>query len=204
VLVIFIAGFDTTATALSFLMYYLGQNPDIQQRAREEIKTVLKGQKITSGDLRSLPYLTAVIKEGMRIQPPVGLIPTRAAETDVDYGGITFTKGTQVWLSVYGLHHNPELWPNPNRFDPDRFYIKSEENTKRHPFAYMPFSMKSRACLGNQFSLVEQTVFMCSLLSRFQWTSLELEPTSDPVISKPNRVVVDLKPITNQSSPSIL
>jgi cytochrome P450 len=52
---------------------------------------------------------------------------------------------TQVWLSVYGLHHNPELWPNPDRFDPDRFYVKSEENTKRHPFAYMPFSMKSRA-----------------------------------------------------------
>ncbi len=95
-------------------MYYLGQHPDIQQRAREEINTVLKGKKIASSDLRSvctafdclsnpicclltvalqLPYLTAVIKEGMRIQPPVGLIPTRAAETDVEYGGITFTKG---------------------------------------------------------------------------------------------------------------
>jgi cytochrome P450 len=194
-IILFIAGFDTTSTALSILVYHLGLNEDIQQKARDEVRAVLNGRQFSANDLRALPYLSAIIKEGMRIEPPAALIPTRETDNDMELDGITLQKGTPVWISVFGIHHDSQSWPNPNKFDPNRFVEKSDAAIKRHPFSYMPFSMKSRACLGNQFSLVEQTVFMCSLLTRFKWTTLEYEPSRDPIISKPNKLTVQLTPL---------
>jgi cytochrome P450 family 3 subfamily A len=92
-IILFIAGFDTTSTALSILVYHLGLNEDIQQKARDEVRAVLNGRQFSANDLRALPYLSAIIKEGMRIEPPAALIPTRETDNDMELDGITLQKG---------------------------------------------------------------------------------------------------------------
>jgi cytochrome P450 len=176
--IMFTAGHETTATALGWLLYYLAIKQDVQLKIKKEIDDVLKGQPITQDHLKELTYLSNTIKENLRIQPPAGFVPTRTAATDMEFEGKIIPQGSRVGVNIYAIHHDPEIWANPNEFDPDRF-------TKPIlPFSYLPFSLKSRACLGNQFSLVEQTVFVATLLQRFKIESISsctLPPTVEGI-----------------------
>jgi cytochrome P450 len=186
----FIAGFETTSTALTWLFYHLATNQHVQERLINEVKQVLKGQAIQHENIKDLPYLTKVLKENLRIQPPVAFSFTRIVTEDVEYEGKIIPKGTRTGVNYYAIHHDPELWENPEEFNPDRFDKPSV------PFSYVPFALKSRSCLGNQFSLIEQTVFIATVLQRFRIKSVSSHKPaigSNPVLNQMVELKVNLE-----------
>jgi cytochrome P450 len=200
IFIFFLAGHETTASALAWQFYYLGNYPKVQQKAREEVDRVIQGRPITHEMLKELQYLSCVIKEGLRINPPAALIATRYVADDTEFEGVKIPKGCRIGLAHETIHHLPEFWHEPEVFNPDRFLKENwlstegdEHHLKQHPFAYLPFSLKSRACIGNQFSLIEQMVFLASLLHHFEFKTKEIEwPTGSQALVKPDKVVVEL------------
>jgi cytochrome P450 len=165
--VLFVAGHETTSTALTWMFYHLGKHPEMLQRAIDEVKTNLNGKAVTYEGFKQLPYVQMLIKENMRLEPPASMLVSRVAKEDTEYEGQRIPKGTMVGIGIKQIHHNPAFYENPEEFNPERF---DPAKKQPHPFAYLPFSLKSRACLGNQFSLVEQTVFVVTLLQHFKWS----------------------------------
>jgi cytochrome P450 len=187
--VMFVAGHETTATALTWLFYNMANNKQIQDKVVEEVKRALKGQPISQDSMKDLPFVNNVIKENMRISPAVLMTGTRVADKDIEYEGKIIPKGVRVGVDIYAIHHSPEIWENPDEFNPDRF------DKPTLPFSYMPFSLKSRACLGNQFSLVEQAVFFATFLQHFKVDSLcAFKPSTGnhPAFNQPKELKVKL------------
>lgn len=134
-------GHDTTATGLVFIFFELGQNKDVQQKVYDEIKSVVDGageDPLDTAAFNTMSYTERVIKECMRLYPPVPFISRDLTEDIRLASGHRIPKGTQVNLHIYDLHRDPEQFPDPDAFDPDRFL--PEKSEKRHPFAYLPFS----------------------------------------------------------------
>lgn len=147
----FIAGFDTTSTFLSILTYELAINPDMQKRLYEEVIEYdrLSNGKITYDNLQKMKYMDMVVSEGLRRWPP-GAFTDRVCVKDYKYddGKYKFTieKGTSLWIAMSALHHDPNNFPNPMQFDPERF---SEENRNQiKPGTYVPFGIGPRNCIG--------------------------------------------------------
>jgi cytochrome P450 len=173
--VLFIAGNDTTANALCAVLYHLAKYPEVQERCRREVLKLLPIESEAmprskyptfqeQGD--GLPYLTAVIKESLRLFPPTIAVNPRITNKDVTlHNGIVLPKGTLVNLDIYSLHRNPDYWAEPEKFDPERFMDNKDK--EQHAFAWIPFSSGTRQCLGMQFSYVEQRVTLCVLLRNF-------------------------------------
>lgn len=197
IFIFMIAGHDTTAIALVFHMRLLAEHRELQGRIRAEIVKVLGDREPTWDDLQGekLPLLERFIKESLRIYPPAANVRTRVAAYDTELDGYRVPKGTHISLHVYSIHHNPEFWPNPEKFDPDRFL---PENSKdRHPFAYLPFSMLGHNCIGNNFSLIEQRMFLVSVLRRFDFLEakeLRLH-SANPSFLRPEHSVMRMRKI---------
>ncbi|UYV77782.1 hypothetical protein LAZ67_15002242 [Cordylochernes scorpioides] len=145
-------GHDTTASGLSFTIYLLGLHPDIQEKVRSEVLEHLGPleQPMTPEGLKELRYLEMVIKESMRLYPPV-MHFSRQLQSDIELGGKKIPKGVVIAVSPTGFHYNPTYFPSPEIFDPERFNL--ENSKKRHPFAYIPFSVGPRNCIGT-FTLI--------------------------------------------------
>lgn len=168
-------GHDTTASGVSWIFYALATHPKHQQRCREEVQSVLgDGSSITWDHLDQIPYTTMCIKEALRLYPPVpGIV--RELSTSVTFpDGRSLPKGIQVTLSIYGLHHNPKVWPNPEVFDPSRF----APDSPRHSHSFLPFSGGARNCIGKQFAMSEMKVIVALTLLRFE---LLPDPTKVPI-----------------------
>ncbi|XP_017901982.1 PREDICTED: cytochrome P450 4A10 [Capra hircus] len=134
-------GHDTTASGISWILYALASHPEHQQRCREEIQSLLgDGASITWDHLDQMPYTTMCIKEAMRLYPPVPAISRELSKPITFPDGRSLPAGIKVALSIYGLHHNPKVWPNPEVFDPSRFALGSNQ----HSHAFLPFSGGSR------------------------------------------------------------
>jgi len=161
----FIAGHETTSSALSWLFYLLARHPDVQSRVQEELEMVLGGKPIHPHQLKDLVYLDMVLKESLRWGSPLANLSTRKAECDVQLDKYFIPAGTPIGLAIHAIHHNPEFWPNPEVFDPERFNPNS--HSQHHPYAFLPFSLGKRVCIGNNFSLIEQKAFMSAFLQRF-------------------------------------
>jgi cytochrome P450 len=116
---------------------------------------------VRAEDLPALAYGLSVFKEAMRLYPPVYFFGRQAA-ADVSLGGYDLPRGTIVLVSVYALHHRPEVWPDPERFDPSRFEPAVE--AARHRSAYLPFSAGPRTCIGNNFALMEGPIVLATIL----------------------------------------
>uniref|UniRef100_A0A8D0XFQ4 Uncharacterized protein n=1 Tax=Sus scrofa TaxID=9823 RepID=A0A8D0XFQ4_PIG len=130
-------GHDTTASGISWILYALASHPEHQQRCREEIQGLLgDGTSITWDHLDQMPYTTMCIKEALRLYPPVPVIGRELSKPITFPDGRSLPAGITLSLSVYGLHHNPQVWPNPEEFDPSRF----APGSARHSHAFMPFS----------------------------------------------------------------
>jgi cytochrome P450 len=163
VVILLIAGHETTATALSWTFYLLSQNPSAEQRLRLELAQVLSGRPPTATDLPSLPYTRMVIDESMRLYPPAWLTE-RIAQADDEICGYKIPAGTIIVVSPYVIHHHPAYWENPESFDPLRFL--PERSAGRPRFAYFPFGGGPRMCIGNSLALTEAQLVLASVYQR--------------------------------------
>jgi cytochrome P450 len=167
---LFGAGHETTATGLTWAWYLLATHPDVYRRMRDEVDDALHGRSPTYDDLTRLPYTLRVFKETLRLYPPA-YATSRFALRDVEIEGYRVPKGTTVFLSPYAIHRRPDYFPDPTRFDPDRFTPEHEAALPR--YAYMPFGAGPRICIGNHFALMEGHLLLATLAQR---VTFELVP----------------------------
>ncbi|MHB8625369.1 MAG: cytochrome P450 [Aggregatilineales bacterium] len=161
---LFLAGHETTSNALSWTWLLLAQYPEIEAKLHHELDTVLAGRTPTLADLKQLPYTEMVIKESMRLYPPVWAIGRQALE-DVQISGYTLPKGSVVGVTIYFTHHDACFFPDPERFDPERFSPENEPNIPK--YAYLPFSSGPRVCIGNSFAMMEAQLLLATIASRY-------------------------------------
>jgi cytochrome P450 len=179
VLTLFIAGHETTATALAWALYLLARHPDALRRVQAEIDA-LGGRPPTFEDYPRLAYTLQVFKETLRLYPPVYFF-SREAMTDVDVAGHVLPRGTVVFFSPFATHRRPDLWKDPERFDPERFRPEAEGSRPR--LSWFPFGAGPRVCIGNHFALVEGTLVLATLLGKARFELVrageaDLEPSA--------------------------
>ncbi|KAJ9594233.1 hypothetical protein L9F63_014393 [Diploptera punctata] len=174
----FTAGFETNATTLSFTLYELSLQPDLQKRLRAEIRDIMKSTKgaPTYEDVFSMLYLNMVVSETLRKYPPLPLLD-RVCLQEYQLPGtdVVLEKNTPVFISLLGLHRDPNHFPEPDRYDPERF---SEDN-KRHlkPCTYLPFGEGPHNCIGGRFGLMVVKTCLVHILAEF-----EVKPSKDTEI----------------------
>ncbi|KAG0165321.1 cytochrome P450-dit2 [Apophysomyces sp. BC1034] len=182
----FVAGHDTTANALAFILYYLAIHQDIQQKARDEIIRILGDEPTdvlpTIEDTKEMTYLNMVMKESMRATGPTIEIFPRRIQKDMDICGTFIPKGTLVSVDVHNMHHSPHVWQNPEKFDPERFAPGGEAEEK-NGMAWIPFSNGGRQCIGMNFSLAEQRVVLSMMLRKYTWTLPENSAHKDGLLT---------------------
>jgi cytochrome P450 len=166
-LTLFGAGHETTATALTWAWYLLCQHPESYQKVHEEVDSVLQGRTPTYADLTHLPYCLQVFKESMRLYPP-GYVFSRRALHDVEIDGYQVPKGGVVLLSPYTLHRKEAYFPDPEKFEPERFSTEREKQLPR--YAYLPFGAGPRVCIGNHFALMEGHLLLATLAQRVHFS----------------------------------
>ncbi|XP_050050579.3 uncharacterized protein [Dermacentor andersoni] len=162
-----IGGFDTTATAASFAMHLLGNHPEAQSKVHEELDAVFGSDRerpVTREDIAQLKYLDCVIKETLRLYPPIPAIARKLGE-DLILGKHTIPKGTVTIIFIYFMHRHPRFVPKPNDFTPERFL---EFDKERHPFLYIPFAGGARNCIGQKFAQLEDKILLAQILRRFK------------------------------------
>ncbi|XP_020298469.1 cytochrome P450 4C1-like [Pseudomyrmex gracilis] len=159
-------GHDTTAMGICFSLLLLAEHKDIQDRVRTEVNGMMEENegKLTMASLQKLPYLERCLKEAMRLYPSVHLI-SRILSEDIKCQSYTVPANTIVHLNIYGVHRDPNFWPHPDVFDPDRFLPDQVQN--RHPYCYLPFSAGSRNCIGQRFAMYEMKAMIASLVHHF-------------------------------------
>ena len=163
---IFVGGYETSSNALAFALALLATHPDAAARQRAELDAALGARPPDAGDLAALPYTRAVLDEALRLFPPSWLI-TREALADDEVAGYAVARGDQLLISAYGTHRAPDLWPEPDRFRPERFL---PDAPARERFAYLPFGGGPRVCLGDQYALVEMQLVLARLAQRVELT----------------------------------
>jgi cytochrome P450 len=166
IVLMLMAAHDTTTSALTNLMLELGRRPELQSRLREQVRAV---GPFSAASLPRLDFLTDVFREVLRVYPPVRLIPRRTLR-EMRIGDHRVPANTQVWLNVEHIHHDPRIWSQPDRFDPDRFSEGRAEH-KRHRFAWIPFGAGAHTCIGMQFAEMQVKAVLHALLSRYEWSA---------------------------------
>lgn len=179
-----IAGHETTAVTLGWVFYFLSQHPKVREKLEEELAQVLRGRVPTIDDLAQLPYTHQVIDEAMRIYPPAYVISRWGQEPDT-IGGYDVPANAVLTLSPYLTHRLEEFWPEPLKFDPERFAPGMEQSRPR--YAYIPFGGGPRQCIGNSFALTEAALTLATVC---QQVRLEL-PTGQEVGMEP---LITLRP----------
>jgi cytochrome P450 len=175
------AGIETTAIALAWLFHEVARHPDVEKRLVAELDEVLGGRAAGFDDLPKLTYTRQVVDEVLRMYP-VWLLMRRAV-ADVELGGVTLPAGTEVAFSPHAFHHDPRYFPDPERFDPDRWSPGRAESVPRG--AYVPFAAGARHCLGYSFALTELVVVAATVLSRWQLVPVPGKPVRTKVTGAP-------------------
>ena len=163
------AGHDTSSITLMWGIYLLGRNPEKQQKLHDELDAVFGDDRdcdVTTEHLRELPYMDLVLKEVLRMYPPAPFIGRKLAE-DLVVDGWRIPKGHDVMINIYFLHRHPDVWEDPDSFVPERFEAEKRLESKRSPFAYVPFSAGARNCVGQRFAVLEQKVVLAKLFRKF-------------------------------------
>ncbi len=172
-LIIFVAGHETTANALSWTLYLLDQHPDISDKLITESNKVKLEGDITYQDVAKMDYNRQILSEAMRLYPPAW-ITDRVALEDDEFNGIKITKGDVIGLYIYGAHHSSKLWDEPEKFNPSRF--ERDKMKSNHPYAYYPFGGGPRLCIGQQFAMVEMQLSLMELIKNFKFELKEDHP----------------------------
>lgn len=163
---LFMAGYESTATSVAWTCYLLlARRPDALVRLREEMDQVLGGRVPAVGDLDQLPYLAQVMAEGLRLYPAFPMYFRSATEAD-QLGERTIPAGAQLIIAPYATHRDPDYWPDPEEFDPDRFAPEADSGARRT--AYYPFGMGQRRCIGEPMALTIALLTLSALVQRFE------------------------------------
>ncbi|KAM4011979.1 cytochrome P450 3A19-like, partial [Anomaloglossus baeobatrachus] len=164
-LVFILAGFETTSLTLTFVFYNLATHPDVQKKLQEEVDSHLPDKASPTYDiLKQMEYLDMVIQETLRMYPPAGRLE-RVSKQTVELNGVTIPKGVVCMIPTYALHNDPELWPEPEEFRPERF---SKENRENHtPYTFLPFGDGPRNCIGMRFAMLSMKVAITAILQHF-------------------------------------
>jgi len=187
----FVAGHETSASSLSFLIYELAKNLEVQENAFHEVDSVLQGNPPSSDmDLMtSLPYLMSCLNEGLRLYPISGGV-SRTVSEDKVVQGIFIPKGTLVETNFFLCQRDADIWEDPNTFNPSRFGGKQPSSNE-----FFPFSSGPRICIGKNFFYEESLVILSSILQNFSFTLEDPEsgqPQQITGLLKPNKVVIKL------------
>jgi cytochrome P450 len=161
VVTLFSAGSGTVATSLAWTLHLLSINPRAEERVHAEALDLLGGRPVTPADLPRLDYLGRVLTEVLRLYPPAWLLP-RIAIADTELGGHRIPQGTHVFFSPYSIHHDPRLYSDPERFDPDRWL--PERVAERPRSAYLPFGAGVHQCIGNDFAFTESLIALATII----------------------------------------
>ncbi|KAI9563279.1 hypothetical protein GHT06_010737 [Daphnia sinensis] len=183
------AGHDTTASAMTWFLYCIARHPEYQQLVMDEVDQVFGGdmeRPCTTQDAAELKYLECCIKETLRLYPSVPAV-MRCLTEDVDIGGYKLPAGVSVALMIYGMHHSPLVYPDPEAFKPERFL--PENSIGRHPYAFIPFSAGPRNCIGQKYGILEIKIVLANLMRRFRFSVADC---SQPMIIPSSEIV--LKP----------
>lgn len=167
--VFYLAGFETSSSTMTFCLYELCVNPDIQIRLIREIDEALERHdgKITYEGVQEMDYLDKVVAETLRKYPIAPILNRQCTKTyKIPNTDVVLDKGTRIVIPILALHRDPKYYPSPDRFDPERF--TEEEKAKRHNYVYLPFGEGPRICIGMRFGLMQTKVGLVSLLSRYQ------------------------------------
>lgn len=173
VLTFLLAGHETTALALTWTLYLLARNPQAEQRLHAELDQVLGGRRAEFSDLAALTYTDRVIKEAMRIYPPAWSL-ARSVVSDFELRGYRIPAGSNVVMSQWVMHRNPKYFPEPEKFDPDRWVPGFAQKLPR--FAYFPFGGGPRQCIGAAFATMEATLLLVTIAQNFRLSLVSQEP----------------------------
>ncbi|KAF4519366.1 hypothetical protein B566_EDAN011372 [Ephemera danica] len=161
----FLAGFETVSILLSFLTHELAVNPEIQERLRAELDATIaaQGGKLTYESVHNMQYLDMVVSETLRKNPPAPITDRTCTKNYIVPGtDVLIEEGSSILLPIYALHHDPEFFPEPEKFDPERFSKENKKNIR--PYTYLPFGSGPHNCLGMRLALLEVKLCICYIL----------------------------------------
>ena len=177
-----LAGYETSSNTLSLTLYYLAVNPDVQDKLRKEIIEAMESnaKKPLYDVAQSIEYLDCVIMEAQRQCPPFAQVNRECSE-DYDLNGIHIPAGMEIVIPIYVLHHDPDAWQDPEKFDPERF--RGPAKDARHAFQFLPFGAGPRNCIAMKFALMEIKITLVRILTKFKF--VQSPETQVPLIIHP-------------------
>ena len=164
-----LAGYQTSSNTLAFTAYHLAMDADVQERLRCEVEIGVQTYRdLALYDLvNEIEYLDCVINESMRLCPPLHIFDRKCEETCQINERLTIPSGMDVIVPIYALHHDPEAWPDPEVYDPERFRGPAKDT--RHPFQFLPFGAGPRNCIGMKYVMMEMKVALVRILRKFKF-----------------------------------
>jgi cytochrome P450 len=187
VLILFTAGHETTANALSFTIYLLAKHPEIQEKVFQEVSDVILDDEDLMGGLGQLQYTKQCIEEAMRLYPPAYIIDRISIAEDT-IEGLDFPKNTLILMSVYEIHRHKNYWKDPESYQPERF---DPENKKDYADYYYPFGAGPRMCVGNNFAMYEMILTIAEIIKNYHLSTPLSSVIINPLISlKPKEVPI--------------
>jgi cytochrome P450 len=189
-LILFTAGYETTANALSFTLYFIAQDSNLQEQIFKEISN-LNNDSIQMEDLQKLSLIQSCINEAMRLFPPAYFID-RVANEEIEVDGYRFKKGSLVLLSLYELHRYQDFWKYPETFKGKRF---KEFEDKEYANYFYPFGAGPRMCIGNAFATYEMILVVANLIKKYKFSTPMDKVEINPMITlKPKEVILNFIP----------
>ncbi|KAK9696604.1 Cytochrome P450 [Popillia japonica] len=170
---IMFAGHDTSGVAMAALFYLIALHPEVQDKAFEELRDIYGNdleREVTYKDLQEMKYLEMVAKEALRLFPPAPIISKQLLE-DYEFNGYIIPKGLNALVSIHSIHRREKYFPNPNKFDPERFSPENQSNIT--PFSYLPFGLGPRNCVGQKFAMLEMKAVVSKVLRKFKFLPVD-------------------------------
>nr|XP_057928510.1 cytochrome P450 3A40-like isoform X2 [Doryrhamphus excisus] len=196
--VIFIfAGYETSSSTLGFLAYNLATNPHVMKRLQEEVDATFPNKaEVQYQELMQMDYLDCIISESLRLYPILPRVD-RVAKATVELNGLVIPKGMVVMVPTWPLHRDPELWPEPEKFKPERFSKENKESID--PYTYMPFGVGPRNCIGMRFALVTMKLALVEILQRYSFsvceeTEIPIELDNQGLLAPKRPLMLKLEP----------
>ena len=165
-----LVGYKNTSNTLAFTAHFLATNPDLQEKLRREIREARASDSTSAVyDLsQSIHYLDCVINESLRLCPPIFQM-NRSCQEDYNFNGIHIPAGMEVIIPTYAIHRDPDAWPNPEKFDPERFRDGAEDDRDRHSYQFLPFGAGPRNCIAMKFALMEIKIALVKILMKYKF-----------------------------------